>query len=143
MNTPAHASDNLSLDDFETVQTAEIALRDPQTGAPTSARVTLAGPEHPVHRRILLDRNRRMRASMMKTGRVQLDDPEDEEVAATDMLVACTLGWSGLTRGGHPLVFSPDEARKLYSDPARRWLRDQVQAALNEAQSFIRRSAAS
>lgn len=134
-------NDEFDLDAFETQQTADVTVRNPETGAPTGARITLAGPEHPVHRRILLDRNRRMRAAVMKTGRMQLDDPEDEEAAETDMLVACTLGWHGITRGGKPLAFSADEARKLYTDPARRWLRDQVRAALLEAQTFIKRSA--
>lgn len=139
MNIPTPQCD-LDLATFETVQTAEVTLRNPETGAPTSARITLAGPEHPVHRRILLDKNRRMRASMMKTGRMQLDDPEDEEAAETDLLIACTLGWSGLSRGGEPVPYSEAEARKLYTDGTRRWLRDQVRTALGDAQSFIRRS---
>lgn len=133
-------TDDLNLDAFETVQTGDMAVRNPETGAPTTARITLAGPEHPTHRRILLDKARRMRASMMKNGKVQLDDPEDDEAAETDLLVACTLGWSGISRGGKPLAYSADEARKLYTDPGRRWLRDQVRTYLADAQSFIKRS---
>lgn len=131
----------LDLDAFETVQTTDMVVRNPETGAPTQARITLAGPEHPVHRRILLDRARRLRTGMMKTGKVQLDDPEEDEAAETDLLVACTLGWNGLSSGGQTLAHSADAARKLYTDPGRRWLRDQVRAALGEAQAFIKRSA--
>lgn len=134
------AENDLSIDDFQTVQTGEMPVRNPETGAPTAARITLAGPEHPLHRRILLDKARRMRASLMKSGKVQLDDPEDDEAAETDLLVICTLGWQGISRDGKPLPFSADEARKLYTDPARRWLRDQVRTALGEAQTFITRS---
>jgi hypothetical protein len=34
--------------------------------------------------------------------------------------------------------FSPAEARRVYSDPKRRWLRDQVAAALQERELFTR-----
>jgi hypothetical protein len=50
--------------------------------------------------------------------------------------VACTLGWTGSS-----LPYSAEAARKLYSDPKRRWLCDQVQAALDERELFMRSSA--
>ena len=67
-----------------------------------------------------------------------MSDPEDDEADQVDMLVSCTLGWTGAA-----VPFSPQAARALYTDPKRRWLRDQVQAALIAAwQPAINRSSA-
>lgn len=121
---------------YEDVDRADVRIKDPATGAPTAMVVTLAGPEHADRKRITFARQRRMRAALAKTGKLQVGDPEDDEADELDLLVICTLGWTGA-----PVAYSTAEARKLYSDPKRRWLRDQVQAALNERELFTRRSA--
>lgn len=129
------------IDAYEDVQAGDIQLKDPATGAPTGATITLAGPEHPARRKIDLDRQRRVRAALQKTGKLQLQDPEEDEADETDLLVACTLGWRGLALAGQELAFSREAAARLYTDPKRRWLRAQVVAALNEREAFIKRSA--
>lgn len=121
---------------FEDVESAEVRIKDPTSGAPTPMVVTLAGPEHPDRKRLLFAKQRRMRSQLSKTGKVQLNDPEEDEAEELDQLVACTLGWRGA-----PVAYSRDAARQLYTDPRRRWLRDQVQAALQERELFTRRSA--
>jgi hypothetical protein len=77
---------------------------------------------------------------LQQTGKLQLADPEEEEGEEVDMLVACTLGWKGISVGGKALAYSAEAARSLYTDPKRRWLRDQIKAALNEREHFIKRS---
>ncbi len=129
------------LDAYEDTTTADVTIKDPATGAPSSAVITLAGPEHPSRKKIDFDRQRRMRAVLQKTGKLQLQDPEEDEADEVDMLVACTLGWSGMNIGGKPLEFSTQASRDLYSDPKRRWLRAQVVTALGEREAFIKRSA--
>lgn len=121
---------------FEDTDRADVRIKDPTTGAPTAMVVTLAGPEHADRKRITFARQRRMRAALAKTGKLQVGDPEDDEADELDLLVICTLGWTGA-----PVVFSTAEAKRLYADPKRRWLRDQVQAALNERELFTRSSA--
>ena len=122
--------------DFEDVTSAEVRIKNPVTGASTLMVVTLAGPEHPERKRITFARQRRMRAALAKTGRIQVNDPEDDDTEELDLLVSCTLGWQGA-----PAPFSPAECRRLYADPKRRWLRDQVSTALNERELFTRSSA--
>lgn len=124
------------LDSYEDVESAEIVIKTPD-GAPTAFIITLAGPEHPVRRRIDFDRQRRLRAGLQKTGQLQLGTPEDDFEDETDQLAACTLGW----RGGS-VEFSAAAARALYDNPKRRWIREQVKAGLAERERFIRRSAA-
>ena len=79
----------------------------------------------------------RSRAGLAKTGKLQVGDPEDDAADQLDMLVACTLAWSGAA-----VPYSPAAARSLYGDKRRTWLRDQVQAALDERELFTRSSAA-
>jgi hypothetical protein len=118
---------------FEDTTTAEVRIKNPSTGAPTPMVVTLAGPEHPDRKRIIFAKQRRMRAVLAKTGQVKMGDPEEDEAEELDLLIACTLGWQGA-----PVAYSPKAARELYSDPKRRWLRDQVQTALQERELFTR-----
>jgi hypothetical protein len=140
----AQASDMgvFNIDDYEDVTSGTVTIKNPATGAPTPVKFVLAGPEHAIRKRASFDRARRMRAGLMKTGKVQLGDPEEDELEETDQLVAFTLGWENLVIGGKPVTFSADVARQLYTDPKRRWLRDQVKAALDEREAFIQRSAA-
>lgn len=130
------------LADFEDVPAAELNIKNPLTGKPTEAVIELAGPEHPVRKRIAFERARRARAAMMRTGKVQLTDPEDDEATETDDLVQMTLGWRGLVIGGAPIEHTPAAALALYTDPKRRWLREQVREFLEERKAFIQPSAA-
>ena len=120
---------------FEDSPTADVRIKTP-TGSPTSMVITLAGPEHPQRKRIMFARQRRMRNALAKTGKLQVNDPEDDEAEELDLLCASTLGWSGAA-----VAYSADAVRALYSDPKRRWLREQVQAALNERELFTHSSA--
>lgn len=127
----------MKIDAFEDVQTSVCSIKHPATGAATDATVTLAGPEHPVRQKIILDRTRRMRAEVRRTGKLDFTDPLDDREEETDFLVACTLGWEGLERDGQALAFDAAAARALYTDSKRQWLRRQVVAALDETELFI------
>jgi len=122
----------------EDVASADIRIKDPTDGTPTSMLVTLAGPEHPDRRRRLFQRQRRLRAHFVKSGgKLPATDPEDDDADEVSELVACTLGWTGAST-----PFSPEAARAAYTDPKRRWFREQVKTALDDREAFTRRSAA-
>lgn len=131
----------LDLDAFEDHESIEVEVKDPLTGNGTGAFITVAGPNHPKRRAMRIAHARKIRNAVRKSGQIALPDPEEQEADETDMLVACTLGWKGLRQGGAPLPFSRDAAYKLYLDPKRDWLRDQVKVALEERERFISRSA--
>lgn len=134
--------------EFEDVESSEIAIRNP-IGEPTGATVVLMGPEHPRRKEIEFAIQKRARAklvSAMSRGRNAIDqaDPEEEDEQQTDMLAKCTVGWSGFAaEDGRPLEFSITAARKLYSTPKLRWLRNQLVEALGDRERFIKRSAVS
>lgn len=134
--------DMLDLDTVTEVTTADIVLKHPVTGAPTGAVVTIAGPEHPKRKKIFFDRQRAQRAKFAKAGKIQFDDPEEDEAQAIALLAACTFGWQRLGRKGVALPFSEAAAAALYADPEFGWLRAQVQAAMDARENFIRSSGA-
>ena len=136
-NTSKAAS--LDLSSIQELGEAEIIIKHPVTGAPTGAVVTLAGPEHPKRKQLIFSRARKLRAKFQKNGRLQLEDPEDEEAESVSYLAACTLSWSGISEGGKDVPFSTQAAENLYARIG--WLRAQVAAALEEKENFIASSA--
>lgn len=126
---------------YTDVHTGAVTIKNPETGAPTPLVIELAGPEHPTRKRDAFNKARRARQDMMKTGKVQLGDPEEEDAEVTEKLAEYTLGWTGLVIGGQPVQYSRQAALQLYGDPKLRWLRAQVKAALEETERFIKRSA--
>jgi hypothetical protein len=127
-NTPA-----FDFTAYEDTDSADVRIKDPKTGAATTMVVQLAGPEHPARKRITLARQRKMRQVLSRTGKLPMSDPEEDEADQVDLLVACTLGWQGAA-----VPFSAKAAADLYNDPKRRWLRDQVQTALDDRELFTR-----
>lgn len=133
----AEASAGFDLDAIHDLESAELALLNPKTGVPTGAHITLAGPEHPLRKKRSMDIARQVRAALARNGRLATD-PEDDLAEAVDLLVLATLGWRGLSRGGKPLPFSADEARRLYTDQRSQWVVVQVNAALNDRALFTK-----
>jgi hypothetical protein len=132
--------ENLDLDDFEDLSTAELVLVHPKTKAKTTSTITLASKEHPARKNIDLARTRRIRAEFNATGKMPTNDPVEDIEEQTDYLVAATVGWN-LTQGGKPLAFSPAAARQLYTDPKKQWVRAQVLEAIYKTELFIAASA--
>lgn len=123
------------IDLISDAPSAEIKLTDPISKAPIGS-ITLAGPEHPTRKAIEFARQRKIRATLQKTGKMELPDPVEDEQANIDNLVASTLGWD-LSRDGQPLPFSKSAALALYSDEKKGWLRALLFAALGERERFI------
>jgi hypothetical protein len=131
---------SLDLDDFEDMPTGKLVLLNPKTKEPTSSHLVLASPEHEIRRRLDMKRTREMRAQFQATGKMPTSDPIDEIEEETDYLVAATLSWN-LTQNGKPVEFSAATARILYTDPKKKWFRDQALAGLAKSEIFIKTSA--
>lgn len=128
----------LDLADFEDVQVGAYVVKNPKTLKKTDFVVFLAGPEHPIRKKQEHARVRKLRQEAAKTGRVQFDDPADEDRENTMKLVDCILGWDNATFGGESIEFSRDAAYKLLFNPKLRWLRNQLIEGLDTTDVFIK-----
>lgn len=127
---------DFDLDTVEVVESADLRIKDPTRNlAPTNIVFSLASPMHRARRSWEFAQQRKLAAAMQKTGRLNLGDPEEREAAELEKLVVCTLGWRG-----SKTPFSADAARKLYADPARLHIREQVKTALDDIELFTRLS---
>lgn len=116
---------------------APIEIKHPVTGAALGPTFTLAGPEHPTRKAIDFAKQRKLRAAIQKSGKLELTDPADDELDAIEKLAACTLAWTGLSDGGVAVEYSPAAALKFYSTDGMGWLRAQLLAAMDERERFI------
>lgn len=128
------------LNSIQEVNTAKVELVHPLTKAPLGASITLAGPEHPQRKKLIFDRQRKLRASFAKKGRIDFSDPTEDEEDEIDLLAACTLGWDGIAENGKAVEFSKAAATDLYGKPELSWLRAQVREALDNRENFISES---
>jgi len=100
-------------------------------------RVMIVPPSHPrmraVERRIA---DQRVQNAMVARGRMKLS-ADEIEAEAVDRLVACIESWEGIELEGKPLKVSAENARMLMTNPALRWLRDQVDTALGDHGTFL------
>ncbi|NTX07059.1 hypothetical protein [Myxococcus sp. CA040A] len=120
---------------------AEVAIHNPQTGAPTGVVVVLASADSPVARAAERELRERSLTRLQLGNRSAAATAREIESDAVDMLVRRTLGWSGFVEGGKPVPFSADAALRLYTEHP--WLRRQVDDALGDRSRFFEASASS
>jgi hypothetical protein len=134
-NSPSNAF-SLDLDATEYSETAEVTIAHPTNGMPTTMKFIVAGADSAVY--MAYDRaatDRRLAAAQQG---IRGMDAATIEKEAVEILVTCTLGWKGVTRGGKDWPFSPENVRALYTDPKFRWLRNQVDRAIGDRKLFIK-----
>lgn len=98
--------------------------------------ITLLGPDSNRFRAVFRDQLKR------RIGERQPDfDPDRNDAAALELLVACTVSWRGvLDMEGQPIPCTPDTVRKLLSRyPV---IRAQVDAFVNDRANFLLGSSA-
>jgi hypothetical protein len=129
------------VDSIADIGSADIQLK--VNGQPLpGVVVTLAGPEHAVRKKYALDKARRMRKQLARTGKLELDDPVDEQEDETEHLAACVLAWRGIGKAGAPLECTRENVLALLRDPGKGWFRKSIKEAYEDAENFIQRSAA-
>lgn len=113
--------------------TTQATLTD-DSGAPITIR--LAGSDS--------DRAQRMqRANLnrrLKTGgrRSAMVTAEELDVERLELLVACTLEWSGVALQGQEIECNAINARRVYSEVP--WLREQAEDFVNDRANFLKAS---
>jgi hypothetical protein len=106
-----------------------VPIVDPRDGTPTPVSLTLASPYSPQAKSAQYAIVEALRAK---------DSIGAAEFAekALDALVACTVGWQGVTdEDGAEVLPTADLVRALYD--AEPWIYEQAQAAYNEKSRFF------
>jgi hypothetical protein len=132
---------SFDLESVISLDVAELQLRHPATRAPLPAFIQLAGPDHEIRRNLLHALMRERRQEFLSTGRAVPRDPAEDAADEVRVLVASTLGWRGLMRGGKVIEFSAGACAELYGDPRMAWVRDQVKAGADDAKLFLQTQA--
>lgn len=132
---------HFDVDSIADIGTAELPLKVNGQALP-GVFVTLAGPEHPTRKAFAMDKARRMRKQLARTGKIELDDPLEEQEDETQHMVACVLAWRGIARAGKPLECTRENVLALMSDPGKGWFRRAIKEAYEDVENFIQRSVA-
>jgi len=131
-----------------------MAVKHPTTRAPlvaadgTPVVLTLLGSDSEVFTRAELESQRATVDSL--TGGGPAFDPAARYAEATEVMAACTTGWTGVPQGWidgtddeSPAPFSKENAAKLYANPGVKWLRIQADKFMGDRSRFLRGGAES
>lgn len=131
--------EGFDLATLEDITEAEVQLkRDTQL---LPIWVTLAGPEHPKRKAFVFAKQRKMRQQLSRTGKIELQDPAEDEQDEVELLAACVLSWRGVVLNGKPLDCNKANVMAVLGDPKRAWFRRAVKTAFDDNEAFIAASA--
>jgi hypothetical protein len=120
---------------FQYSDTAVMAVRNPDTGAPLltadgkPVTITLSGRDSAAYEkaeREAIDR------------RLAEADKSDGALVAAEFMARCTVGWSGVVFDGKEVPCDFDHAVSLYN--RLKWLRDQIDAFVASRRNFTKAS---
>lgn len=96
--------------------------------------ITVHGPYSKKYKAIAhAQQNRRLQKAQRTGGKLNLS-AEEIEASALDLLIKCVDGWS-ITLGGEQPDCTEAKVREVFTDLP--WVREQVDAALGDAQAFL------
>lgn len=135
----------IDLDTIDLKRDAEagfdVHLRHPQTDAPIGTIIRVMGSDSEAYQEKDREHQRERLERLARTGAVTPPTEEEKEHQAADLLAAVTVSWTDLIIRGKPQEFSKANALALYADSRRRWIREQVDAAVHRRANFLRQPA--
>lgn len=142
--------ESFDIADVVTEDVAVLTICHPQTGAPTTWRMQIAGPGHQVtldlQNEVAREQLREQRAieQARANGRKYKapdTDPEEERTRSMHRVARRIVGWTDVTLNGAPFPYSPENAAAIMTDPKRGWIATQVLDFFGTDAAFIKRSA--
>ena len=123
----------------------------PSTQIPLGIRFRVLGTDSDVFRRISREQQRRQTEKQRKSRGIYLAPPEEQESNGLELLTALTIGWEQdivtddktITKPelelneGEFIACTPENIRRIYSDPGFSWLKEQVDSAIGDRRSFL------
>lgn len=117
-------------------QGARLELRHPATDEPLGAVLVLAGTDSKTFRRHEATNLNRFIERMSKGKRAKGKSAEEQERESLDMLVACTLSWSGVVLDGVEPPCTPENALTLYTRLP--WVKEQARDFMMDRGNYLR-----
>lgn len=121
-------------------ETTDVTLYNPITSEillnedGSDMTITVHGPYSKKYKSIAhAQQNRRLQKAQRTGGKLNLS-AEEIEAAALDLLIKCVDGWN-ITLGGEQPDCTEAKVREVFTDLP--WVREQVDAALGDAQAFL------
>ena len=135
----------------------EMELLHPATSAKLGVFIGMHGPESEPRQRWALKRQRELRAGLKRTGSLDLGDPSADKENEINYLLECVTSWRQEVKlpdgkpdpdktgpfiefAGEQVLFSGDNAYKIFTSQEHAWIRKQVLGQLNETANFIKDS---
>lgn len=121
-------------------ETTDVTLYNPITSEillnedGSDMTITVHGPYSKKYKSIAhAQQNRRLQKAQRTGGKLNLS-AEEIEAAALDLLIKCVDGWN-ITLGGEQPDCTEAKVREVFTELP--WVREQVDAALGDAQAFL------
>lgn len=142
--------DTLDLSDFDTADTADMIVAHPNTGEPTTWRITFAGPGHPTtlelsnrSTRARLREERAKEHALMSGREYKPEEKTPDQLRAENVasIVDRILDWTPVAINGEDLPFTRENATKLFADPRKGRLFKQALDFLTADKAFTKGSA--
>lgn len=121
-------------------ETTDVTLYNPinseilLNGDGSEMTITVHGPYSKKYKAIAhAQQNRRLQKAQRTGGKLNLS-AEEIEGAALELLIKCVDGWN-ITLGGEQPDCTENKVREVFTDLP--WVREQVDAALGDAQAFL------
>lgn len=108
------------------------------SGELSDSKITLAGQDSDIYQKELVAYRREQITKAIETKKV--DEEDDTSDIELRLLVACTISWEGIEWEGDPMECTPENVRKLYSNPQLGWLKRQVDRFIHSTGNYLGKS---
>lgn len=138
--------DTLDLSSLRALDKADLTIKHPVTGDPTSWVWTIAGPGHPqtvafaekVQRQNLSEARQKEQARVNgKKWKAEDKDPDEVRRENVAGIAARVIGFTPAKIDNEDLTFSPENVMKVLIDPAYGWVFGQVLEFLVDDAAFF------
>lgn len=119
----------MDLKNFKVIDTLEVRISHPAFKEGEAPVFTVAGPAHSATRKA-----KKVWSDAVTKARGKNID--SDELAATRTATRI-LGWKNVTWDGESLPWSPENALMLLSEPTLEFIKDQINIALGDDESFF------
>jgi len=113
---------------------AVLEVLHPKTLTKTGIEIILVGTDSDIYNKQRLKASNKRLEQLNKTGKLKRTAEEIEE-ETIEMLVSCTIGWSGIEEDGKPLEFTPKHVKHVYEKYP--WIREQIDQFIGSRDNFL------